>query len=136
MLEVAYEMSNYAKYIVGSEQLEPGKGWPYTLDVDSLQVPKIASMELVKNLVKNYRKFYNLKMERNQWPITQSAIDLSTVDKVAASVHGFGNVLSSTLPDSMPLISRICEQVQSYVAAADYDDYCDLADLLTCARTI
>jgi hypothetical protein len=106
------------------------------LDVDSLQVPKIASMELVKNLVKNYRKFYNLKMERNQWPITQSAIDLSTVDKVAASVHGFGNVLSSTLPDSMPLISRICEQVQSYVAAADYDDYCDLADLLTCARTI
>jgi hypothetical protein len=29
-------MSNYAKYIVGSEELEPGKGWPYTLDVDSL----------------------------------------------------------------------------------------------------
>jgi hypothetical protein len=28
----------------------------------------------------------------------------------------------------MPLISRIREQVQSYAAAADYDDYCDLAD--------
>jgi cysteine peptidase C11 family protein len=128
MLEVAFEMSNYAKYIVGSEELEPGKGWPYTLDVDSLKVPKITSMELVKNLVKNYRKFYNLKTERNQWPITQSAIDLSTLDKVAASVNGFGSALSSTLPDSMPLISRIREQVQSYAAAADYDDYCDLAD--------
>jgi hypothetical protein len=93
-------------------------------------------MELVKNLMKNYRKFYNLKTERIQWPITQSAIDLSTVDKVDANIHGFGNALSSTFPNSMPLISRICEQVQSYAAAADYDDYCDLADLLTCARTI
>jgi hypothetical protein len=35
MLEVAYEMSSYAKFIVGSEELEPGKGWPYTFDVES-----------------------------------------------------------------------------------------------------
>ena len=128
MLEVAYEMSSYAKFIVGSEELEPGKGWPYTFDVESMNVAGITALELVKKLVKNYKRFYNLQSERNQWPITQSAIDLAEIDKVAGSVSALGLALSSTLPDSMPLISRIREQVQAYAASADYDDYCDLAD--------
>jgi hypothetical protein len=128
MLEVAFEMSNYAKNIVGSEELEPGKGWPYTFDVESINVPGITSLELVKKFVRNYGKFYNMKSERNQWPITQSAIDLGLVDNLAASVQKFGLALSSTLPESMLLISRIRDQVQSYAAAADYDDYCDLGD--------
>jgi hypothetical protein len=129
MLEVAYEMSNFAKFIVGSEELEPGKGWPYTLDVELLNKTQSESAdELVPKLVKNYGDFYNQESERDQWPITQSAIDLSQVKDLAASIGNFGTALAATLPDTMPKLSDIREQVQYYAASVDYDDYCDLVD--------
>jgi hypothetical protein len=128
MLEVAYEMSSYANFVVGSEELEPGKGWPYTLDIESLNTHKTDSGDLVKKFVNNYGDFYNLPSEKDQWPITQSAIDLSLIHDLAASVDRFGSALSKTLPGTMPTISKIREQVQYYAAAVDYDDYCDLVD--------
>jgi hypothetical protein len=128
MLEVAYEMSSFAKFIVGSEELEPGKGWPYTLDVELLNKTETDSEGLAQSLVKNYGDFYNQPSERDQWPITQSAIDLGVVKGLADSVGKFGTALEATLPGTMPKLSRIREQVQYYAAAVDYDDYCDLVD--------
>jgi hypothetical protein len=128
MLEVDYQMLDFAKFVVGSEELEPGKGWPYTMDLDHLNGSKLTSGELVKKFVQNYGAFYNQESERNQWPITQSAIDLSLIGDLASSVNEFGNALKTTLPNSMPILSRIREQVQYYAADVDYDDYVDLID--------
>lgn len=136
MLEVAYEMRNFAKFIVGSEELEPGKGWPYTLDVELFNKAEGNSPEeIVQKLVKNYGDFYNQPSERHQWPITQSAIDLSHIEGLAECMGGFGNALAATLPGAMPKLSEIREQVQYYAASADYDDYCDLVDFANLCMT-
>ena len=59
MLEVAYEMSPYVQHIVGSQELEPGLGWPYTLDLNTLNTVDIETKIIIKELVDNYRNFYN-----------------------------------------------------------------------------
>jgi hypothetical protein len=73
LLEVAYEMSGCANFLVGSEKLEPGDGWPYNTDTQTLNTYNGNTKQLVTNFVKNYHKSYQSR--RNQWPITQSGIN-------------------------------------------------------------
>jgi hypothetical protein len=132
LVEVAYEMSTHAKYLVGSEELEPGDGWPYALDLDSLNKLKEdddAPLNLAKDFVKNYEHYYNKESMQRHWPVTQSAIDLDHVNNLAESIDRFASALSSVLPDGIQKISDIREEVQDYVPAYDFDDYADLEDL-------
>src|SRR4029077_9831914 len=85
--------------------------------------------DLVKKSVKNYGDYYNKQSLKKDWPVTQSALDLSQIDLVASNVDKLGAALSKTLPDSMPMISDIREQVQCYDPDKDYIDYVDLFDL-------
>ncbi|HJS63364.1 MAG TPA: clostripain-related cysteine peptidase [Nitrososphaeraceae archaeon] len=127
LLEVAYEMSSCANFLVGSEELEPGDGWPYNTDTQTLNTYNGNTKQLVTNFVKNYHKYYQSR--RNQWPITQSGINLAEIGSLSESLNGLGKSLSNVLPDSTMKISDIRESVQAYAIAEDYDDYVDLGDL-------
>jgi hypothetical protein len=81
---------------------------------------------LAKNIVKNYGNYY--KPKRDQWPITQSAIDLEKIPKLVGSINKLGESLSSILPEKIIDISDIRESVQSYAPQYDYDDYIDIGD--------
>ena len=135
MLEVAYEMSKHAKLLVGSEELEPGLGWPYTLDLKSLNSIGVDSVKLAKDLVKNYHQFYSRSPYNTDqyWPVTQSALDLDQISELAASVNEFGDTINSYLTSDydnvLVKISEIREEVQHYAPTEDYDDYVDLGDL-------
>jgi hypothetical protein len=99
MLEVTCEMSKHANYIVGSEELEPDDGWPYTLDLESLNTPNLRSFPFSKDLVENYGQFYNRPPHNtyDNWPVTQSALDLAQIPRLAKSVSKFASRLNSSL---------------------------------------
>jgi hypothetical protein len=126
LLEVAFEMAGSARFLIGSEELEPGAGWPYTTDVKSLNSFNGDTKKLVTNFVTNYSKSYQL--QKSQWPITQSAISLEYTSQLAESINELAKVLSNILPDKLVDISDLRESVQTYAVAEDYDDYIDLGD--------
>ena len=126
LLEVAFEMAGSARFLIGSEELEPGAGWPYTTDVKSLNSFNGDTKKLVTNFVTNYSKSYQL--QKSQWPITQSAISLEYTSQLAESINELAKALSNILPDKLVDISDLRESVQTYAVAEDYDDYIDLGD--------
>src|SRR5205085_910475 len=55
MVEVAYEMRDTAGLLVGSEETEPGAGWPYKAILAGLaKRPEMAPTELAKLIVDEY----------------------------------------------------------------------------------
>lgn len=71
-LEVAYEVQEFAKMVVGSEELEPGDGWPYERILTDLAAdPGIDGVELGRRIVKHYVDSY--ANQQGQWPVTQCA---------------------------------------------------------------
>jgi hypothetical protein len=73
MLEVAYQLRDHAKVLVGSEELEPGPGWPHAAILEDLaKSPAMTASALGTTVVRRYVESYRHGGEE----ATQSAIDL------------------------------------------------------------
>jgi hypothetical protein len=73
MLEVAYQLRDHAKVLVGSEELEPGPGWPHTAILGDLtKSPAMTGSALGATIVRRYVESYRHGAEET----TQSAINL------------------------------------------------------------
>jgi hypothetical protein len=106
-LEVAYQAEPYVKYIVASEESEPGEGWPYSSVLNILDKnPGISTPEFCCEMVKAYTKTYN---EWGQSDVTQSAFDLSKVKDTAKSL----DLLAETLIDKIPDINYTIQRAQN-----------------------
>ena len=86
-LESARLWKNYADYLVGSEELEPGRGWDYTF----LRVLNETSDpgRIVSSIVDSYGGYY--EQNRSQFfnpDVTLSALDLSKTDEVVSAADG------------------------------------------------
>lgn len=89
MAEVAYEMKDVAQIMVGSEETEPGAGWPYhTLLADLEASPTLSPSALGAAIVRRYGESYNPRT----WA-TQSAIDLSLMDSLADSIRSLAEAI-------------------------------------------
>jgi hypothetical protein len=123
MLEVHYQMKDQALFCVGSEEVEPGDGWPYdtvlaTLAAKPAMLPRDLSAVVVDKYLKSYRASDN---------VTQSACDVGRAKTVATAVDRLAHVLTDNL-SSAAVRTAVIEtrsRVQSYTMA----DYVDLADL-------
>jgi hypothetical protein len=97
MLEVAYQLRDHARILVGSEELEPGAGWPHAMILGDLVArPAMAPAELGAAVVRRYAEFYGTDGP----DITQSAVDLGKLDDLVAAVDRLGRVLLAALPSS------------------------------------
>ena len=55
MVEVAYQLRGSADFIVGSEEVEPGDGWPYDRVLADLAAkPTMSAAQLGATIVKRY----------------------------------------------------------------------------------
>jgi len=87
MVEVAYEIMDYGEVMVGSEETEPGDGWPYDLILqDLVNNPSWSSSELGQAVVSRYYESYGDNG-------TQSVIDLSKMDTLASAISSFAQAL-------------------------------------------
>lgn len=126
MLEVAYELRNSARVMVGSEESPPGAGYPYDLWLGALkaggQNPCIVGRDIINNFVDTYRtnhpEFQN---------ITQSIIDLSKMQNVAVALNNFAAQLRANVTTDRTLIqnARINAQHYAYYDNKDLYHYAD-----------
>jgi hypothetical protein len=83
MVEVAYQLREHAEILVGSEEVEPGPGWPHAAILGDLtKNPTTTPAELGAVVVQRYIESYRHARES----ATQSAIDLAQLDDVVEGV--------------------------------------------------
>jgi len=61
MMEVVYELKNYAPVIVGSEETEPGDGWDYTAFLSRVTSGSLTPEAMAKAAVEGYSSSYSAK---------------------------------------------------------------------------
>lgn len=96
-LEVAYQLRGHVRYIVASEENEPGDGWPYDRVIRRLAAdPEIATAEFARHIVTDYIDFY---AERG-YPgdVTQAALDLSRISDLTTAVDALAGRLRTVMP--------------------------------------
>lgn len=86
MVEVASDIKDVAKVMVGSEEVEPGAGWPYTPILTQLEAaPTMDAKSLSTIIVDEYNNSY----KGEDASTTQGAIDLSKIDDLNGKVKTF-----------------------------------------------
>lgn len=90
MIEVAYQLRDHAEVLVGSEEVEPGAGWPHAAILGDLtKNPTMTAAEFGAAIVHHYLESYRHGGE----VATQSAIDLANLDVVVDAVDQLGRQL-------------------------------------------
>ncbi len=94
MLEVAYQIRDHAQVLVGSEEVEPGAGWPYDAVLRDLSArPAMTERDLATAVVSRYVESYR----QTGMDVTQSAIDLSKLDPLVDAVDRLAGALLARL---------------------------------------
>lgn len=96
-LEIAYQVSDSADYMIASEDDEPFEGWDYKF-LQELQNNADVSADVLARHVGNYYKdFYP-----DSTPLTLSVFDLSKVNNIVSSLDNYCNsVITSDIASSM-----------------------------------
>lgn len=134
MAEVAYEVRGSADYMVGSEDSEPGDGWPYDLFLQRLvAAPTSTAAQLSDWIVQDYITSYG------STSVTQSAIDLGTMDDLASIIDTFADVMTAGIGGDNG--SAIKTALQNHLgssqafAVVDYHDLYHFAELVSADTT-
>lgn len=121
MVEVAYEFLDLTEFVVGSQQTEPGDGWPYDKVIESLNANESTS-SVASKIVQAYINSYK---STGTDGVTQSALKLSAMPALGKSIDALGNALSAVLDSNRNLITEARVKTQSY----EEPTYVDLVDL-------
>jgi hypothetical protein len=90
MIEVAYQIRDHAQILVGSEEVEPGPGWPHAaILADLTKSPTMTGPELGAAVVQRYVESYRHGGEN----ATQSAIDLGQLDALVKAADALARRL-------------------------------------------
>lgn len=124
-LEVAYQVRADVAHIVGSEELEPGAGWPYDRALKDLgKDPGMDGAALGKVVVDRYVESY--RSQRNVWPITQCAVATEGVEKLTRPLDALVEALTAALPDAWPALYRAqTSAVQFELDLVDLGSLCE-----------
>ena len=125
MIEVAYQIKDYADIMVTSEETEPPDGWPYdTILAQLVANPTMSSTQLATGIVDKYIYSYPFK------EVTQSAIDLSYMDTLAGQLSNLAQaIMSDTLtPKNNYITAAYNSQYYSQLPYTLEKEFIDLYD--------
>jgi hypothetical protein len=121
MIEIVHHFKDQTELVVGSQQTEPGNGWPYDKVLARAKGnPSVTA--LASAIVAEYIKNYRASGESN---VTQSAIDAGKTPAAVTALHDLGKALLGVIDQQRPGISHSRSQAQAF----DYADYVDLIHL-------
>jgi hypothetical protein len=127
MGEVAAELSDSVKFFGGSQETEPGEGWPYSTFLARLIAkPTMDGGELASALSQEYKAAYSGGLYGNK-EVTFSAWDLSKIDAFYGAVKNLATELKALDPQSLKAAFNVIGQAQSFAVF----DYKDLSDYVT-----
>ena len=116
---------NYARAAAGSEETEPGDGWPYhTILADLNANPGWTGINLANNIVNRYYASYGNDE-------TQSAVQFGTTydSMVSSSFNNFVQAMRNNIDSLRPFIANALAETQSF-SVPDYIDLYHFASLV------
>ena len=122
MIEIAYQLRTTVRFIVGSEQVEPGDGWPYDRVLSAIAArPTMSPHEVGSAVVREYLASYAGE------EVTQSLLDVDKASRCADAVDALAVALLAVLDDPAEYgaLSRAFSRAQRFEIA----DFADLASL-------
>jgi hypothetical protein len=127
MAEVAYEIRNNARYIVGSEESPPGSGYPYDKFLAPLTSnPSMNPLTLGKRIISETYNYYGTSADT-----TQSVLDTSRLSAIAPALDNLGTALynvRNTYSSQMATARTLAEEYGH--GTTGYTDYKDMLDYL------
>lgn len=134
MAEVGAEMNDSVDFMVGSEDLEPGYGWPYNTWMKRWTAKANATpAEVSKFLTQEYIKAYNGGIYGTQ-DVTFSAMNLNYLPQLMNSVKNLATSLKGLSPADLKATKAASLQAVSYYLP-DYKDMGSFVDKLSSAKT-
>lgn len=136
MIEVACQIEHACHYMVGSQEIEPGDGWPYSDILAALVAePSMTADQFSRVIVSAYLNFYRTRP--TSVPLTQAAVRLQYIPKLVEVVGLIADQLIENLAAPgfqsrtlMPVLRSVHKfRDQQYV------DLLDLARLLAAQTT-
>jgi clostripain len=128
MMEVAYELRNSARVLVGSEESPPGNGYRYDLWLSALKSAGLNPCTTSRDVLTTFVNYY--RTNRPDFTnITQSILDLSKMQNVANALDNFAGQLRVNRNVEATLIQSARAQVQRY-AYFDNKDLYHYAELI------
>jgi hypothetical protein len=130
MLEVHYQVRDLCHLVVGSQEIEPGNGWPYDAILARLVAdPNMATEDLGRVIVEAYVRFY-----QTHYPglsVTQSAVLLTGIEAVAERLNELAHAFMDSLTDhgTLGLFFGALRSAQSF-SDRDYVDLAHFCQLL------
>jgi len=124
MAEVAAEMKNSVQYFIGSQDLEPGAGWPYD-QIFSHWNNGMSPHDVAVMIAQQYTRSYQNGSNGSQ-EVTASAYDLNRMDTLEQSIRALGaEMMKLDAPSRAKIVSAA-----TATAKFTYDDYGDLLDFV------
>lgn len=135
-IDVAATFRGTARYLVGSEETEPGTGWDYTALFDALaQNPGMNGAQLGRVICDSYAKACEQK--RTQDAITLSVVDLCKMEELVKAFERYGTDVLRASTEDGSFISRFRRAVQkceNYGGNTREQGYANMVDLGHLAR--
>jgi len=123
MPEVAAEMTDSVDVFLGSEDVEPGEGWPYHTFLSRWNAEPTASAERVASLLtEEYAKAYSPGGVYPKRTASLSSFRLSTITLLQSAISGLSQVIQG-----LPVEAKA--KVKSAVSASQYFTYSDYRDM-------
>jgi len=82
MVEVGYQIKDFANYMVASQEVELAHGWDYLTLMQGLTYGRVNPVQLAQSIVLTYENFYQGKINF----YTQSAINLENMSHIKDSI--------------------------------------------------
>jgi Clostripain family len=125
MAEVAYEIRNNARYIVGSEESPPGAGYPYDRFLTPLVLtPDMDARALGTRIVNETLDYYG-----KDSGTTQSMLDASRLEAIAPALDNLGTALWNARTTYSSQLATAREETENY-GYGSYPQYKDMLDYL------
>jgi len=127
MVEVAQQMYGSVGTFVGSEEVEPGDGWPYDSFLKAWAAnPSASANDIGKMLVTAYHDYYTAQQNSST---TFSAIDMDRLPDLLTSITSLKEKLLAKT--DLTAVKTAAASSSRYT----YNDYVDLSDLVDNVRT-
>ena len=124
-IEVAYSIKDYAKYMIASEESEPGDGWNYNF-LGNIKKDNNGE-DIGRYIIDSYASYYQ---KYNTNGIVISLLDLSKVKDVENKIDVLFNSIDSNLNIDYSNISRTRNKSKAFGKASNSSfDLVDLYDL-------
>ena len=125
MPEIANEMADSVSIYAGSEETEPGLGWPYhTFLARWAAKPNAKASEVAVMLSEEYAKFYDGNHGNSYESVTFSAFDLGALNAFKNTLKTFSENMKKMSGTTAKLVLSAAKNSQSFTDS-DYVDFLD-----------